>query len=384
MPRYFWIGLAIVILVSVNALVTRRLHGEDAPPTLGDEARARETKDLSKQLRISRYQGRTYDYVSGIGGFAQSRYWKKRLPLADVQANAIVKLDKLAWDARIQSFDADADHLDGNPADYREYMKRSKARRRDALEHASSMVVYGFLTEPQAAFVTQIKLSVPLYVPNVLRDSKYVQEQLGITEKQREMLVQAGKRGRQARAQFNWFSADAKDQQAVYTAAEATQQATHAAAEQILTQQQRETLARLSAMRTLPAAPPNLPAFSSAEAAKIKLEELSPVFRVLARESNALELSAGQKNHLKQLEEVSRVGIWLIGVKDREEKAVSGNSGKQEGDRVEQTRKKFLRHAERVALLGILTERQAEHVGRLLKKSSSREAPSAHMAYRHP
>src|SRR5207244_1290931 len=129
---------------------------------------------------------RSDDYLSGIGGLVQNPYWKKKLPLAPAQADALMKLDKLVWNSRLKSYIPDAEYMETNPADYQDYSRRSDARRADSIRHAQCMVAVGILTEPQAGMVMQNTVSDSDYLLNHLRYDLRLQELLGLTESQKE------------------------------------------------------------------------------------------------------------------------------------------------------------------------------------------------------
>ncbi len=90
--------------------------------------------------------------------------------------------------------------------------------------------------------------------------------------------------------------------------------------------------------------------------------DLSPVFRAVAGKAIALGLSAEQKTFVKDLEEVTRTGYVWIGRGSVGRLAERGDAGKGRGDRIARVRSEFLKRAELIVLLGILSERQAEQV----------------------
>jgi hypothetical protein len=112
----------------------------------------------------------------------------------------------------------------------------------------------------------------------------------------------------------------------------------------------------------LPAKPPDATrsALSGAEVAGVHILELSPIFHALATHANALGLSADQTTLLKDLEDVTREGYVWIGRRDLEGSSGREDAGKNRADRISRIRSEFAQHAEQVALLGILSERQAE------------------------
>jgi hypothetical protein len=124
----------------------------------------------------------------------------------------------------------------------------------------------------------------------------------------------------------------------------------------VLTPSQREVWSRLTAARSLPAKPPNLPAPSEAEAARIRIREVSPVFRVLNEKADAFKLSDAQKKLLNRLEEITRVGLQWVTLRKSKDAAPTA------ADQVSKASADFVKQAEQIALFGILTEKQAEQV----------------------
>jgi hypothetical protein len=319
---------------------------------------AQTTKQMSMLFRDQTWPGnRVDDYLAGIGSLTRLRVWKEKLFLTKAQAEALNKLDKLVWEAHLQSWHAGADYLDTNPADYQEFIRRSHARRRGNIAHAESMVAVGLLTELQAAPVIQNTLSARRYWLNYLRDKPYLQDLVGITAEQQARLVRLGEGGRAQRAQLNWFpisNTPAEDKAFNDRIAE-IQKATDAGIEDILTKDQMEILNRLAADLRSPAKQPDFFALSEDEAATIKFAELSPTFRILAKESEALQLSDDQKKLLKELQEVVRDGVFWIRLRTSSQKP--------------EVQAKFLNHAEQVVLQGILTQFQADQLQGAIKKN---------------
>jgi hypothetical protein len=180
------------------------------------------------------------------------------------------------------------------------------------------MVALGLLTEDQAEFVIQRYLAHEsrgslLYL---LSDDEYVPDLLGLTAGQRSELEKVGK---EAKADFD--SGDS-------------------AAMNVLTPSQRAAWSQLRAKWQWLATLPNLPAPSAAEAARIKLNDVSPMFRALAEKADEIRLSEKQKKLLDRLKEITCEGLFWIG------RGKSKNAPE------------FVKQAEQVALFGILTEKQ--------------------------
>jgi hypothetical protein len=357
------IWILVIAVVSVNfMMILLQICTHSKWSALQAEDHARERQELSEGFRMIPVFGSKHDYYNMIGALVKGSFWTKRnkLLLTKEQADAILKLDGLVWDASVKSWLADADYLDGNPPEFKEYVARSKARRYKTISHAQRMVSLGLLTEPQAAFVMQRYLSgsrhlYPISDPNV-------QELLGITENQKMKLAEVGKEANSREARLNLWSVDQKEQEQIRATMDANTQALDAAATGILTPSQLDIWSRLTAERSLPAEPPDLPALSNAEAARIKISDLSPTFHELAERTKTLGLSADQNKQLKGLEEVMQHGLLWTGPRSTEGAKVPAKAPKEPVDQAPNRRAEFVMHAEQVALLGILTESQAKQV----------------------
>ncbi len=163
------------------------------------------------------------------------------------------------------------------------------------------------------------------------------------------------------------WTVDPKEQQYVREQMAANAKQMEEEAIRVLTPSQREMLSRLAAARSLPAKPPDLPALSAAEAARSKIEDLSPLFRVLAEKADAFALSDPQKKLLNRLEEVTRDGLFWISRRNSQDAAPPADAGKVRADRGPSASAEFVKQAELVALFGILTEKQAEQVQSAIK-----------------
>jgi hypothetical protein len=342
--RKTWVALALVGTLVVHAVIwgLRARHS-----AFWEDVRAREAQELSRGYRFAPMLVSNSPYHL-IGDLAKNPRWTERLRLDEDQAEAITKLDDLVRDARDYSLLLDADYVEGVPDVYREYATRNDARRTKTIRHAQRMVTLGLLTEPQAAFVMQRYLVTTRSYHTLGNEN--VQQRLGMTEDQKRRLAAVWENQNSQQARLNLFSTDPREQKKNRAVMNADSQAAAVAALSILTPDQRTIWSRLTAARSLSAEPPDLPPSSDADAAKFKL-----VFRALSEKTGALNLAAEQKKLLKTLEDVTRDGLLWI--------------ESQPGDRASQKRTQFVKQAEQVALLGILTERQAEQVEADIKKS---------------
>jgi hypothetical protein len=328
-----WVTLAIIVGVGFFLFVWRAKRNETsevagavekAAAVVAAETRAYDLRALRKVA--------WHDYFGGIGSLVEMSRWKETLSLSEPQKVVIAELDELLWDAHLNSLLADADYKEGNSADYKEYA--NNRRRETTVEHGVRVVSIGLLTEAQAAYVIQRNMTFGR-PGHALGDSQ-VQELLGMTPRQKMEFAEVWERANHDVSRLAW---DAISEEA------------NATAMTILTPAQRETWTRLSTGHPAPSAPPDLPALSTDESARIKLEELSPTFRVLTKRANDLKLSDEQQRLLQGLSQVIKTGLFWMKITNRDL-----------GNGVAETRTKFLTHAEQIALLGIMTESQARQV----------------------
>jgi hypothetical protein len=288
--------------------------------------------------------------LSLIGGLASHPHWTGALHLGKAQASALTTLDDVVRKARRLTWHADAEYPTQDVAFYHQYLDRSNRRLSGTIAHAERMVTLGLLTEPQAAFVTQRYLSEsgPAYV---LTDPS-VQELLGMTgEQHQEMDRLHIEESLRANARLGGLDDNDKRRNQMV----ANHQAFDDAAMRILTESQLAKWALLTYKRELPT-DPDLRASADGEfpSQHFKLSVVSPVFRTLSEKPDAYELSDDQKKLLSDLDDVTREGLfWICTVRT---------------DPIATARNEFVKHAEQVALLGILTQRQAEQVEGAIKK----------------
>ena len=105
---------------------------------------------------------------------------------------------------------------------------------------------------------------------------------------------------------------------------------------------------------------------------RVLLANLSTTFRVLADTPKFyIGLSPYQKRLLRDLEEVTRDGLLWISLRNpgSDDSDPPADAHDDRADPIAQARREFLMHAEQVALLGILTEAQAELVRAALEEN---------------
>ncbi len=342
------VGLAILLSLNVAVFLIRMRSGSDWGDQLAS-AREKETSLIASGLR--RQQGLlARDYIADIGALVKSRAWAKKTPigLSKAQSDAIVQLDDLLRDLRVFSWTSDADYLDGNPADYQQYLDRSRSRLGSAIRHAQRMVSLGLLSEAQAQLVLSDNLLAKRSLFSLM-DSD-VQELLGMTSDQKAAVnkVERDSRSRYARLQSSMVGSD--DLEKLTAQMSAIDHEIDEAALAVLTANQRELWFRLTSKQNHPAGSPNLPSLSAADTASIKIDDQSPVLRTISRRAGELKLSDQQKRFINDLQDVARKGVAWI------------DSKPLPADQKANSRSKFIKHAEQVALLGILNQQQAKQV----------------------
>jgi hypothetical protein len=287
-----------------------------------------------------------------IGGLVKGRWWRDSLPLAPTQASTITALDDLLRDNKIHTKSVAAEYLDTNPPDYEDFVNRINHRLNDLVPaHAERMVALGLLTDAQASFVMHhflfdgkaIDQLFRLLHPNVHNLLNITADQTKTIQDWGEYLAHSDPRLAQPMGlggQFGSTEQQELSRRLISRREQIDIDATNMLST-ILTPEQRAKLENLTSVKTLPAEPPEMPAITDAEAANVKLNELSPVFRVLNEKADPPAISEVQKQFVKRLEAIIRQGLHWIKLRNTP------------------TSQEYIRHAEQVALRGILTEKQA-------------------------
>jgi hypothetical protein len=353
----------LIVLVLVIALT----GGLIRKPTAVAEASSKQNEQLRLELvgefeLVGEAKMQRNSPIRCIGSLTRDRYWTSVLPLTEEQQKVIRALDHLVNEGRYQTRLADAAAVTADPTLREQLLARSWDRQLEAIRHAIRLVSLGLLTQEQAAFV--IQRDVALNGLSALYADKNVVELIGLSSDQTLRLDEARA---EALANANTlmtlaFKTDPQSAKEYNIAIDDQKRANDDAVRKILTPDQMEKWNQLTAKRFLPAIPPNATrsALSGAEVAGVHILDLSPIFRALAAHANALRLSADQKTLLKDLEDVTREGHVWIGRRNLEGSSGPEGAGKNRADRISRIRSEFVKHAEQVALLGILRERQAE------------------------
>jgi hypothetical protein len=264
-------------------------------------------------------QTRAYKTFSGVGYYVESPSWNKRLHLADAQADALLALDELVWDTRelnwlaiLEVAKAQSAYVKASyPSEAIKLQRAYRDKQQMVLRHAEQMIKLGYFSPTQSAFVTHEQFSSVQFKLGALLFDPFLQKRLKLelSAEQKKDLIARG------------FDASAPH---------------------ILSDEQRARLDELTSAKPQPTTPPDLPAPSDEQLAQISL---SVTFRKLKETEQALGLSAEQLKALRELERLTRLGMFWI---ERREPSQSKT----------EARETFIAHAAQIALLGILTPAQ--------------------------
>jgi hypothetical protein len=311
------------------------------------EARAQATRELSTNFRaVPLFDSGCKLHL--IGDLATTPFWTETLQLADAQRDVLNTLDDLVRHAQHNSFRMDADYMDQNPADYREHVSRSERRRLNSLAHAQRIVQRGLLTEPQTEFVIQRYLTT--VSPKFPLRNLMVQSLLGITASQQHRLDEIGALASNVEGyDLAWSQLP---EHANRAAIDNQHDAIDAAVLNVLNSSQQTRWSELRAKRPSPTQPTNRLPLSQELAANIQLADRSPTLRALNQQADNLQLTAEQRQLLKDLEQIAQLGLhWLD---------LESHDGHH--DAVDLRRAAFLTAVEQFAMDGILTQRQANQL----------------------
>lgn len=324
-------------------------------PSAEDLQRAQITKEKSAGLRFNpKFELHTgFGYIGDLAG--SYKYWKSALLPSDSQLQTIKRLDSLLYQAKVASMSHDADYLDTNPRDYQEYLERNERRRKAAVKQGQWMSLTGLLTESQLNAVIRFSASTR----NELSFHDYViQDALGFSKTQKKQIIQAQSEYNKHTTPlfFGSMRPDA-NQAALGVEIRRFEKKYLSDLKAVLIPAQQKKWAQLSTKPPLPGPAPAMPLPSAADQKRINVKERSDVFRAIVhlQNENVLKLSEAQAKLLDELYVVTLRGLFWL-------ESVNGSQGKSELSGLVRTQAQFLKHAEQVALLGILTERQAKQV----------------------
>jgi predicted RNA binding protein with dsRBD fold (UPF0201 family) len=359
--------LVLVLVITLNGAFPARLIGKWSAIA---KASSEQNRQLQQEL-VGEAKMQRNTPIRLIGSLTRDRYWTSVLPLTEEQQKVIMALNHLVNEGRYQTRLADAAAVTADPTRREQLLLQSWDRQLEAIRHAIRLVSLGLLTEEQAAFVLQ--RDVALNGLSALYADKNLVELIGLRADQRLKLDEAKA---EATANANKlmtlaFQTDPQSVKEYKIAIDDQKRVNDAAVRRIFTPDQMEKWNQLTAKRSLPAKPPNATrsALSGAEVAGVHILDLSPIFHDLAAHANVVGLSADQKTLLKDLEDVTREGYVWIGRRDLEGSPGHEDAGKSRDDGISRIRSEFVKHAEQVALLGILSERQAEKLQVVMREN---------------
>ncbi|TWU08759.1 hypothetical protein CA54_39960 [Symmachiella macrocystis] len=311
----------------------------------GDISEAEELRRLREGVRFEMLFTGECGPLNRIGSLSAHRFWTQVLPLSDAQAAVLTKLDDIVQEGRDISVRADSQYFAETVDAYRAYLARSSKRREETLFHARVAVELGLLTKQQTAFMTQRYLSS---ASSKALFHAVTQTKLGMTEPQIQELRQLAKTLPiyYQRPRGEWATITKQNDAALLD---------------LLTPQQQERWEQLTAERTLPAEPPDLPAVDDSKVAamRMKIPGDSPILHYLTENPrSSTGISRYQKRLLDDLVEVARDGVFWISLDE------PASNDRQTAKRYQD----FISHCEQIALLGILTEGQAAWVQKVVKK----------------
>ncbi|QDU51075.1 hypothetical protein [Gimesia panareensis] len=323
---------------------------------LSDAERAKRTRELSNNLRLSQ----KFMFHSGylfIGDLASSHQsGKPRLPLTDNQEQTLKQLDQLLLLAKFAAMDRDADYLEDNPRDFESYLQRSKQRQRAAVRHGQQMTFTGLLSTTQTRYALQDYISVRKWHTFKIY---LIQELLELTEPQLKQLKQAQDNyNKSTRPLFLGSMKPKADQKDIRAGINLYKEEYRRASLAILNPIQKikydQLKTRPPPIEVLPTTPP----LTAADQQRLDLEAHSEIFRIIHQQQNQLNLTPKQIELLQQLILVTQRGLLWIETTQAEQPEEESNATTL----FKHTLAEFLKHAEQVALQGILSEPQARQV----------------------
>ncbi|MCA9015198.1 MAG: hypothetical protein KDA77_07680 [Planctomycetaceae bacterium] len=318
-----------------------------------DSERARITQEKSASLRLNQKAF----FHSGYLFIGDLLYGTPYVSMADNQERTIKRLDQLLFKTQLASLDYDADYLDTNPHDYKEYLERSKRRHHAAVKHGQLMTFTGLLTEDQSRAVIQRYLSLRKW--RALHQER-VQDVFGFSDAQKTRLARAQTQyGMSTAPLFIGSKRPGANQADLKAGIRLFEDEFRIASLEVLTPAQKKKYAQLTAPQPLSDLLPSSPVPSETDRERLELKKRSNVFQFIDQHKHRLKLSAEQNQLLDELNAVTQCGLlWIEKTAD-----ASPTDRPQSTPAVFiHTQAEFLKHAEQVAVQGILTELQARQV----------------------
>ncbi|KAA0133009.1 hypothetical protein FYZ48_24505 [Gimesia chilikensis] len=340
---------AVVLLIcSLQTLAPG--YAED---NLNEAARAKRIRELSAGLRLTQKVTFHSGYLF-IGDLARAhRSGKPCLPLTDNQEQTIASLDDLIFLAQLETLGRDADYLEGNPRDFAAYLERSKTRQARAIHHGQLMTFTGLLSPAQTRYTLQHYIAVRKWRALQI---DLIQELFKLTTTQKRQLRQAQTNyNKSTKPLFLGSMRPKADQRDIQAGIELYKAEFRRASRAILTPAQNTKYNALLIQPQPPEVLPATPPLSNDDQQRLALESRSPIFRSIRQQQKQLNLSVKQQEFLQQLTQVTQRGLLWI-------ETSQATEVEQDRPLVSHSQAAFLKHAEQVALQGILSEQQAQLV----------------------
>lgn len=324
-----------------------------ASEPLTDEERARRTQELSRGLRLSQkvmfHSG--YLFIRDLVRSHQSNNY--RLTMTNNQEVTIVSLDKLLLEAKFAAMDRDADYLETNPRDYEACLARSKQRQYQAIHHGQFMTFTGLLTPTQSRYVMRDYISGRKWRSFHI---DLIQELFDLNDVQKKQLSQARADYYQSKSKLIQLSLrPGADRDDIQAGIQLFREEYRQAALEILNPAQRKKYDQLKIRPPYSEVLPPTPPLSPADRKRLDLSQRSPVFRDISRQRDQLNLTSRQSDLLERFIQITQRGLLWIETTRTPQPADAPQI-------FAHTQATFLKHAEQVALQGILSEQQAQQV----------------------
>jgi len=327
-----------------------------ASEPLTEEERARRTQELSFGLRLTQkttfHSG--YLFIRDLIRTPQSKNY--RLTMTTNQEHIIILLDRLLLNARLDSFARDADYLETNPRDFEAYLKRSKQRQRQALRHGQLMTLTGLLTPTQTRHALRDYISVRKWKSFQIN---LIQELFDLNAAQKQQLLRAQADYNQStKPLFMESMRPGADRDDIQAGIQLFKEEYRQESLQVLNSEQRKKYDLLKIRPPILDRLPSTPPLSTADQHRLDLSLRSSVFRLIKQQQNELNLSAKQLELLQQLTLVTQHGLLWIETPSTQAENAPDNAR----DLFDHSQAAFLKHAEQIALQGILSEQQAREI----------------------
>ncbi len=362
MSKVLWSG-AVLSLIIINIALLSRTREHVGP--WNEDYKKTDSKEM-QNLRAGRRVNSlfiTHEPFDLIGALVTNRHWNEVLQLDEDQAEAIKKLDNVLQNAREFMWKGDADHPVDDLESYKAYLARSDQRRSSSIRHGQRMVSLGLLTERQSSFVLQRYLTQGRPMQKLFDEN--IQELLAITAAQNRQLTRVAMDENADTSDIKFIEAAMSPDDKIRKQAGAFLEEAAAkgelAAKAVLTPEQLATWSKLTEQRSLPLERPEIPTPPAEILSRIQLAQISPVFRELKKKADGLQLAKEQQEALLDLEDVVRKGLYWMSLASTDT-PIPNSKNNLFAQKLSESQRSFIKHAEHVALKGILTQDQAKEI----------------------